>query len=203
MQPEEYIVHGPTGVLGMGKSGVVASAALLLLVVPIVAHAQQSAAPTTLVGIKGECQKISLAGNPSNCAPGGGVLYSVLQNGRALITFPLDDGRMASFVGEKDSQPNPETYYLYLSRVRILSKGTEFAANIAGLCIISMSRDGRVWSEIGCQATDENNATYEFTFQSNGAAVDVQHPGAKSAGTAAPASHVDAKVIAKVASRFK
>jgi hypothetical protein len=152
--------------------------------------------------MKGECVRISLAGTPAKCSPGGGVLYSVLPNGRVLITFPLDDGRVASFVGEKDSQPRPETYYLYLSRIRIASKGSDFTANIAGLCIVSMSHNGKIWSEIGCTATDENNAAYEFKFTSDGTPVDVQHPGVKTA-TATGGAHVDTKVIAQATVRLK
>jgi hypothetical protein len=145
------------------------------------ASAQQGV-PTTIVGVKGTCENISLAGTPARCAPGAGVIYSVLPNGRVLITFPLADGRVASFVGEKDSQPRPEQYFLYLSRIRIVSNGTEFAAKLAGQCVVDMSRDGKIWLLVNCTATDENSEAYSFQFRGDGTPVDVKHPGASPQG---------------------
>jgi hypothetical protein len=76
--------------------------------------------------------------------------------------------------------------------------GSEFAAKIAGQCKVSMSRDGKFWSPIQCNATDENSAPYELRFASDGSPVDVQQAGAKSAG-----GHVDQRVVAQVTARFK
>ena len=80
--------------------------------------------------IKGNCERVSLADVALQCAPGSGLIYTILSNGRALFTFQLADGRTASFVGEKDSQPRPEEYYLYLSRIRIVSNGSESLSGI-------------------------------------------------------------------------
>jgi hypothetical protein len=172
-------------------------ASIMPLLIAGVAHSQQ-VDPTTIVSVKGQCEAISLAGVAAQCPPGGGVVYSVLGNGRVLLTFAIGDGRTASFVGEKDSQPRPETYYLYLSRIRIASSGSDFTSKIAGQCIVNMSRDGRIWSTIECNATDENSAVYAFRFRSDGSPVDAQHPGAKSA-----AEHVDQKTVARITTRFK
>jgi hypothetical protein len=119
----------------------------------------QNAQGDKVLGVKGQCEELTLAGVPSKCA-GSGLIYMHLRNGRVLFTVGIDDGRAASFIGERDSQPRPEAYYLYLSRVRIVSKGTEFSANVAGQCITLMSHDGTVWSRIDCEATDENGASY-------------------------------------------
>lgn len=167
---------------------------LVAALAPAVAGAQPSK-PTTVAGTKGQCEEVELAGQISKCKPDSGIIYMQLPNGNVLFTFALDDGRMASFVGEKDSQPRPEEYHLYLSRIRIVSTGSDFVAKIAGQCIVQMSRDGKIWSRIDCTATDENSAAYRLTFKGDGNFVDVQHAGA--------GGHVEPAVVAQVTARFK
>jgi len=181
----------------MTKSFRLATSVLLLAAVYSGALAEPSTV-TTVAGIKGQCEVVSLAGIDAKCALGSGVIYSSLSNGRVLFSFALSDGRVVSFVGEKDSQPRPEEYFLYLSRVRVASKGSGFTATIAGQCKVSMSTDGKFWSLIQCDATDENSARYALRFASDGTPVDVQHAGGKSA-----AMHVDQKAIGQVTARFK
>jgi hypothetical protein len=93
-----------------------------------------------------------------------------------LLSFAGFDGRVMSFIGEKDSQPRPEIYYLYLSRVRIASNGSSFVANIAGQCIVHMSRDATIWSRVDCDATDENGDAYALRFQGDGKPGTPTHP---------------------------
>lgn len=155
-----------------------------------VAQSAAAASPTTVLGIKGKCESVLLAGIESKCARGSGVVFMVLPNGRAIFSFALEDGRVASFVGEKDSQPRPEDYHLYLSRFRITAKGSEFVANIAGECVVSMSQDGKIWWRIDCNGTDAKNATYKLNFKSDGTPVNT-------------GDHVEVNVVRQVTQRFK
>jgi hypothetical protein len=97
-----------------------------------------------------------------------------LPNGHVLLTVGLKDGRVLSFVGEKDSQPNLEEYWLYLSRVRIATRSTETVANVAGVCVVHMTTDGTVWHRLDCQAEGEKSTFYTLRFRSN-ERVEMQH----------------------------
>ena len=146
-----------------------------------------------VVGTKGECEEITLASLASECFRPNSVMYMHFRNGRTLFNVPLSDSRVIAFVGEKDSQPRLEEYHLYLSRIRIASKGTEFIANVAGECIAQISRDGRVWHRIDCHSTDENGKSYALRFKGDGVVA--------SAGLTD--TTVDPKVIALVTELFK
>jgi hypothetical protein len=124
-----------------------------------------------MVGIRGTCEKVFVAGTGANCT-GTGILYSHHPNGVVLIQTQLP-GRLLAFVGEKDSQPNPREYHLYLSRARVETGGSSFVATVAGQCVIRMSEDGRIWHRVDCDATDENNRLYRLRFVSDGEPVHV------------------------------
>ena len=126
-----------------------------------------------MLGSHGSCDELIIAGKKDSCTPDNSVLYTHLRNGRALITVGTADGRVVGFVGEKDSQPQPQVYWLYLSRIRIGSRGSEHLLDVAGQCIIRMTKDGLIWSRVDCDATDENSARYRLHFRSDGRPVDV------------------------------
>ncbi len=148
-----------------------ALAALTRLANPSDAAAQGTG--SLIIGIHGHCENVTVAGKSAACAVKSGQLYMHFKNGNALFANQLADGRTLSFVGEKDAQPQLEVYHLYLSRVRVLTKGTQLVSSVAGECVAHMSRDGYLWSFTQCTATDENGATYSLLFQSDGSRVTV------------------------------
>ncbi len=103
------------------------------------------------------------------------MIYVQLPNGHVLFTVGLKDRRVLSFVGEKDSQPNLEEYWLYLSRVRIATRSTETVANVVGACVVHMTTDGTVWHHLDCQAEGKKSAFYSLRFRSDEQRVKVQH----------------------------
>jgi hypothetical protein len=127
----------------------------------------------TMLGVHGWCDEFVLSDRKENCGSDG-ILYTHLRNGRVLIIVGMADGRAVEFVGEKDSQPRLEEYWLYLSRIRIGSRGSQHVLNVAGQCVIQMSKDGTVWSRVNCDATDENSARYRLLFRGDGHPVDVR-----------------------------
>ena len=127
-----------------------------------------------MLGTRGSCDELILAGKKESCTRGGGVGYTHLRNGAALITVGTADGRAVAFVGEKDSQPQLQVYWLYRSRVGIVSRGSHHIVNVAGQCTIRMARDGTVWLQIDCDGTDENSASYRLHFCSDGRPAKVQ-----------------------------
>lgn len=147
----------------------------LLVLFTFVAPGLALAQVDTIIGTHGSCDVFIIAGATTPCPPKG-VIYSHLTNGRALLSVGLPNDEILTFVGEKDSQPRLEEYWLYLSRVRIASRATEIVANVAGQCIIHMTRDGTIWSRIDCDATDERNRAYRLHFKPDGRPVEVTHP---------------------------
>jgi hypothetical protein len=138
-----------------------------------------SGALSTIAVIDGICEQVLVAGHPSACVfkPGerqSGVIYMQFPNGHVMFSVGLKDGRLLSFVGEKDSQPNPEKYWLYLSRVRFGTKGTETVATVGGLCVVTMTPDGMIWHRVDCRGEGENHMIFELSFQSNEQRITVQ-----------------------------
>lgn len=156
----------------------------------------------TLVTIKGSCVSVDVPNTNAMCAAIPGVLFTHLRNGRALITFALDNGHAGSFIGEKDSQPKPELYYLYLSRFRIATGGSDFVTKIGGQCVIHMSRDGSDWSQIDCDARDENDAPFVLHFVSNNSPVTVNHPGSTKTSPVLP-NGVSAAIVNSITAKFR
>jgi hypothetical protein len=135
---------------------------------------------TTIASVGGVCEQVLVAGQPNTCVfkPGerkSGVIYMQFPNGHVVFTVGLKDGRLLTFVGERDSQPNPEKYWLYLSRVRFGTKGTETVATVGGLCIVSMTIDGAVWHRVDCRGEGENGSIFQLNFKSDENKITVNH----------------------------
>jgi hypothetical protein len=163
-----------------------------MLALPAIASAQNSG---WVAGMKGSCGDVVLADLPVKCV--SGLLYVHTGTGNAFFTVAMEDGRQVAFVGEKDSQPCPEAYYLYLSRVRISTKGSEFVSNIAAQCVTTMTRDGSVWSKITCEATDENGSRYALNFISDGLKISVERQQAT-----AKSVQLDPTAVDRITKRF-
>ena len=147
---------------------------LTLTMSPIdLAFAQREGISTT-VGIGGSCQQITLAGKDETCA-GHGAMNMIFPNGHVLFVVELIPDKAISFIGEKDSQPRPGVYTLYLSRVRIMTKGSSQVINVAGQCVVHMSDDGKFWHTLDCDAADEHDAHYSLKFKSDDKPVAVSH----------------------------
>ena len=58
----------------------------------------------------------------------------------------------------------------------LLARSTEIVANVAGQCVIHMSRDGKMRSRVDCDATDERAHAYRLHFQGDGAPVSATYP---------------------------
>jgi len=129
----------------------------------------------TKAAVHGACEIFVVAGVTTPCPPKG-VMYAHLTNGRVLISVALPSEEVLSFVGEKDSQPRPEEYWLYLSRVRIGSSASDIVAQVAGQCVVHMTPDGTAWLRLDCDATDEQNRPYRLHFEADGRPIDVAHP---------------------------
>lgn len=167
----------------------------LLFVFPFFATGTASAQIDTMAAVHGSCEIFIVAGIQTPCPPKG-VMYSHLTNGRVLLSVALPNEQILSFVGEKDSQPRPEEYWLYLSRVRIGSRATEIVAQVAGQCIVHMTRDGTAWFRLDCDATDEQDRAYRLHFEADGRPIDVVHPSDTADAQAAPPTATPTSPIA-------
>ena len=171
----------------------------LTLLLALFAAAPVCAEETANIVVKGTCRTVVVAGKPDHCPDIPQVTYSRLDNGRALLGFMIGGGRLLAFVSEKDAQPAPATYYMYLSRVRIATLSSEFTPNIGGQCLITVTPDEKVWPSITCNATDENGAAYSLDFQSNGEPNVIKVPGAKPVTSN---DHPTPAMISQVSARF-
>jgi hypothetical protein len=184
----------------MHPTKMVTSLFRLTLLLAILAAAPAYAEEKASVTVIGTCKTVIIAGKPDHCMEVPQVTYSLLDNGRAMLAFVIGDGRLVAFVSEKDAQPRPQNYYMYLSRVRIATMGSQFTANIGGQCLITLTPDKTVWPTITCNATDENGATYSLDFQSNGEPNSIKTPGSK---PVASEDHPTQAMISQVTVRFK
>lgn len=134
----------------------------------------QQAGRTTMVVAGGGCEAPALhAGTRMGCTSTG-VVYTLFPNGRAIIVVGVGAQRTLAFVAENDRQVRAEEYVLYLSRARLVTNGTETVSNITGLCRVSMSTDGRYWTRIRCDASDEESRPFRLQFKGNGEPITVQ-----------------------------
>jgi len=147
-------------------------AAACMIGLAFVGKAEADGFVWTLADVSGVCEKVIVNGRSDTCSQkadgGSGLIYTHLPNGRVFLTLGLVGGRILSFVGEKDSQPEPTKYWLYLSRVRFGSKATETVANVGGTCIVTMSPDAATWYNVECQGSGEHGATFQIGFHPDG-----------------------------------
>ena len=134
------------------------------------------AADTTITIVGGSCQSVEVASQQVACGSPSSVVYSALPNGIVLFNVPLADGRVCGFVGDRDSQPKPEVYVLYLKRVR-LARGSEGGTpiDVSGTCTVDVSTDGTLVHRILCDATDGQGGKYRLDFRGDGRPVEVKH----------------------------
>jgi len=172
------------------------------------AQAQQGNVDTVATS-GGTCSNVIVANSNSGCVLGSdgtesGVIYTHIDNGTVLITVGLNSTTVLSFVGEKDSQPNPGDYVLYLSRIRLNSNETSTVANVSGTCTIRMSSDGSIWYSVVCSALGENYTRYELDFISDGRPIVVTHPTQQSENSQPEEiGKINDAMIKEVASEFK
>lgn len=116
-----------------------------------------------VMGQNGNCKEVRVAGQPAACS-GKGIMYMRLANGTGIYLAPLSEGRTIAFIGEKDAQPDLRRYHLYLSRIRIETRGSSQVVQVAGQCIASMPAHQPVIKRLECAAEDENRKPYKLSF---------------------------------------
>lgn len=160
------------GVLGVVRAIAGAALSVGLLGGGEGARAQRGGG-ATVVGVGGVCaEPLRHAGRAFACS-GTGMIYTVHGNGVVSFMVPAGERRVVAFVGESDRQVRPEDYVLYLTRVRMMTDGREDLAQVSGTCRATMSRDGRHWSRVDCDATDEDRAVYRLRFRGDGQPITV------------------------------
>ncbi len=155
----------------------------------------------TLASVGGVCQAMQLAGRAVTCQKVRGIIYTHYRHGTVMLSIGLDDGRIMGFVADRDDQPRPEDYWLYLSRIRIVGRAVQKLIKVAGTCKISMSENGMTWKSVKCDAEDANGASYSLQFVGEGP-VQVKHfdQNGQLVGTS---EHVSANVVVEVSERLK
>lgn len=138
--------------------------ALVFAIAPS-AHAGGSGPLRVMISASGTCGLLELAGRKVPCSYTTGVIYSLLKNGRVLISIGVNKNKVLSFVGSKDSQPSPENYFLYLSRIDINTVAVKSVVDVGGECHLIMSVSGKRWHSLDCTAQDANGANYILRYK--------------------------------------
>jgi hypothetical protein len=148
--------------------------ALAATVMPMFA-AGLAAQGVTMTTIGGDCRIIQIASRSAACAAPAMAVYTRLPNDTIAINVPLADERVLGFVGDRDAQPKPEQYVLYVKRVRI-AKGAEQGTpvEVTGTCKMEISTDGSLVHRITCDATDQQGGKYLLDFFGNNQPVQVK-----------------------------
>lgn len=123
----------------------------------------QSESGGQVMGQDGNCKEVRVASQPATCS-GKGIMYMHLANGTGMYLAPLSRGRTIAFIGEKDAQPDLRRYHLYLSRIRVETRGSSQVVQVAGQCIASMPAHQPVITRLECTAEDENRKSYRLSF---------------------------------------
>jgi hypothetical protein len=128
-----------------------------------------------VVSISGACQRVELFSKPAQCALGSPAIYMALPNGIVMFQFSLDDQSAVAFAGDRDSQPEPEEYTLYVKRVRI-SRSVQGgpATDVDGTCKMTVSTGGSMVHQIICSAADQRGGRFLLEFRSDGQPVKIE-----------------------------
>jgi hypothetical protein len=96
------------------------------------------------------------------------VAYMVLPNGRSVVSFEKD-GRMFSFSGGRDRQPDMNDLFLALDTVRIFKGAKQQAVDphMEGECHLSFNDDASMFREIHCDAWDRQKGLTFFFHLDN------------------------------------
>jgi hypothetical protein len=156
----------------------------------------------TIADIDGSCKSLKIAGHPSPCTNAKGIIYTHYRHGVVMLSVGVNDGRIMAFVAEKDAQPAPGDYWLYLARIRIGSNATQQVTGVGGTCKVSMSPDGMTWHSVICNAEDADGAKYGLSFVASKQPVHMRHFNASGQLTDTN-SRIGAAIVTEVAQRFK
>ncbi len=138
--------------------------------------------PRLVIGAPGRCE-MTVNKDPRPCS--SGLVYVQHQSGSILLSVQSGRDVTIGFQAERDEQPRPEEYTLFLSRMHTSVSGRSAAKEVTGTCRISMSTDGQVWQRATCQATDRSGLVTVMTFTGNGQPVSAARPGQDAAPPAA------------------
>ncbi len=92
-------------------------------------------------------------------------MYMHLADGPVIYLAPLSGNRTIAFIGNKDSQPDRRRYHLYLSRVRIETRGSSKFVQVAGECVATMPPTRPSITRLDCSAEDEDGKLYVLRFK--------------------------------------
>ncbi len=122
-----------------------------------------------VASVSGTCTIVQMWGRTALCADPAKLVYTVLPNDIVMFTIVLEDDTVVSFVGGRDSQPSPEKYTLYLSRVRFAnSSAVPDVVSVEGRCDAQISEDGTIFYSVVCNASSARGETYLLSFRGDG-----------------------------------
>ena len=140
--------------------------------------------PKLVIGAPGRCE-MTVNKDPRTCS--SGLVYVQHQSGSILLSVQSGPDVTIGFQADRDEQPKPEEYILYLSRMHTSVSGRSAAKEVTGTCRIAMSTDGQTWHRATCTATDRSGLVTVVNYVGNGQPVTAARPGQDAPAAAVPA----------------
>ncbi len=139
--------------------------------------------PTELAVSKGRCIEVVVADKAAACVRQPGMIQVRYRSGRSVLMIGLTGRAALAFVAEAERSAGPQETVLDLERVRTGQDGTGKsgtgkngsakdgaapAVPVTGSCRVKWSPDGTAWTDVACEAKDEEGKTYRLLFQPRG-----------------------------------
>lgn len=129
--------------------------------------------PTELAVSKGRCIEVVVAGKPAACVKQPGIIQVRYRSGRSVLMIGLTGRAALAFVADSERSEGPQETVLDLARVRTGKDGSGKdsaapAVPVTGSCRVKWSPDGTAWTNVACEAMDEQGKAYRLLFQPRG-----------------------------------
>jgi hypothetical protein len=134
--------------------------------------------PTELAVSQGRCVDVVVADKPAACVKRPGIIQVRYRSGRSVVMIGLTGRAAIAFVADSERSAGPQETVLDLARVRIGKDGAGKdgsgkdgaapAVPVTGSCRVKWSPDGTAWTDVACDARDDQGKTYRLLFQPSG-----------------------------------
>ena len=134
--------------------------------------------PTELAVSKGRCVEVVVAGKPAACVKRPGIIQVRYRSGRSVLMIGLTGRAALAFVADAERSTSPQETVLDLARVRTGKNdagkrgsgdnGAAPAVPVTGSCRVQWSPDGTAWTNVSCEAMDEQGKIYRLLFKPSG-----------------------------------
>ena len=157
----------------MPRTRIAVLACLLVASMGQASAAEPADPPTELAVSQGRCVDVVVADKPAACVKRPGIIQVRYRSGRSVVMIGLTGRAAIAFVADSEHSAGPQETVLELARVRTGKDGAGKdgaapAVPVTGSCRVKWSPDGTAWTDVACDARDDQGKTYRLLFQPSG-----------------------------------